>query len=76
MKSCSITALRSNAYVIVGEVGMSGEEVLITSKGRAIAKVVPLEDEGTLKSAFVAEVKRRLKKEKSVPAEEVLRRLW
>ncbi len=55
---------------------MSGEEVLITSKGRAIAKVVPLEDEGTLKSAFVAEVKRRLKKEKSVPAEEVLRRLW
>lgn len=76
MKSCSITALRSNAYVIVGEVGLSGEEVLLTSKGRAIAKVVPLEDEGTMRPSFVTEVKRRLKEEKSVPAEDVLKKLW
>ncbi|MEK7218519.1 MAG: type II toxin-antitoxin system Phd/YefM family antitoxin [Patescibacteria group bacterium] len=76
MKSCSITALRSNAYVIVGEVELSGEEVLLTSKGRAIAKVVPLEDEGTLKPAFVKEVQRRLKKDRSLPAEDILKRLW
>lgn len=76
MKSCSITALRSNAYIIVGEVGQSGEEVLLTSKGRAIAKVVPLEDEGTLRPSFVTEVKRRLKEEKSLSAEKILRKLW
>ena len=76
MKSCSITALRSNAYIIVGEVEQSGEEMLLTSKGRAIAKVVPLEDEGTLKPSFVTEVKRRLKKEKSLPAEDILQKLW
>ncbi|MDD5054663.1 MAG: type II toxin-antitoxin system Phd/YefM family antitoxin [Candidatus Peribacteraceae bacterium] len=76
MKSCSITALRSNAYVIVGEVGKSGEEMLVTSKGKAIAKVVPLDDEGTLRPSFVTEVKRRLKEEKSLPAEEILQKLW
>lgn len=76
MKSCSITALRSNAYIIVGEVGLSGEELLLTSKGRAIAKVVPLEEEGRLKPSFVTEVKRRLKEEASVPAEDVLQKLW
>lgn len=76
MKSCSITALRSNAYAIIGAVEISGEEVLLTSKGKAIAKVVPLDDEGTLKPAFVREIKRRMKEEKSVPAEDVFKRLW
>lgn len=76
MKSCSITALRSNAYVIVGEVGLSGEEVLLTSKGRVIAKVVPLDDEGTIRPSFVQEVKRRIQKDKQIPFEEVLKELW
>ena len=76
MKSCSITSLRSNAYVIVGDVEKFGEPVLLTSKGRAIARLVPLEDEGTLRPSFVTEIKRRIKREKSMPAEKVLERLW
>ena len=76
MKSCSITALRSNAYGIIGEVQMSGEEILLTSKGKAIAKVVPPEGEGTLRASLVAEMKRDLNKEDSLPAQDVFERLW
>ncbi|MBI1812271.1 type II toxin-antitoxin system Phd/YefM family antitoxin [Candidatus Peregrinibacteria bacterium] len=76
MKSCSITALRSNPYGIIGDVKILGEEILLTSKGEAIAKVVPLEDEGTVKPSFVTEVKRRLKEENTLPAEDVFERLW
>lgn len=76
MKSCSITALRSDAYAIVGEVERSGEEVLVTSRGKVIAKVVPIDDEGSVRPAFVAEVKRRLKDDKLIPASRVLKRKW
>jgi len=76
MKSCSITKLRDNVYVIVSDVELSGEELLLTSKGRAVAKVVPLEESGPLKSSFVAEVQRRMKEDASLPAEEAFKKLW
>lgn len=76
MKSFSITAFRADPYNIVEDIAASGEEVLLTSKGKVVAKVVPLDDEGPFKPAFVKEVKRRLKHEKSIPAEQVFKELW
>ena len=76
MKSFSITALRADAYGIVGEVAQSGEEVLLTSKGKVIAKVVPLDDEGIMRPSFVKELERRLREDKNVSFEEVLKELW
>ena len=76
MKSCSITALRADAYSIVGEVTSSDEEVLLTLKGKVVAKVVPMDDVGTVKPAFAAEVKRRMKEDTLIPASRVLKKKW
>lgn len=58
MREVNVTELRNHLPVYLGSV-RAGEEFLITSRGKAIAKLVPVEDPSLRARAELQELRKR-----------------